>query len=954
MATRDRTTTAAGALATAAARTVATIAVLAGTSLACAAEGAFSPTQMDGGAGSATAITHWQIQSSAKAQQSGAEVSSAGYSTREWYPVSGRATVMAGLLENGKYENVFYSDNLRAVSEPESSGSLFVVPWWYRSEFTLVKGGPETRTLLRINGMIASADVWLNGSPVADEATVAGAYPVNEIDVTRWVHAGVNILALRVHPADPRSSLSIGWVDWNPTPPDNNMGPWRGVDVVRTGPVQIRFPQVTPTLSLPDLPAGDSLADRSVISHAALTVKAEARNLDASAHDATITGVVAGISLRRTIHLAPGQTQTVSFSPKTDPGLDLKHPQVWWPIGMGAHPLYSLQMTATVDDAISDRASATFGVRSVTSHLTPQGYHQFVINGKPVLIRGAGWAPDMFLRDDPKRMEAEFSYVVNLGLNTIRSEGKLEDARFYDLADREGIMILAGWECCDKWESWAKTGGEPWDASDMKVAAASTASEARLLRSHPSVIGFMIGSDNAPPPAISKMYVDTLHAEDWPLPIIATAADYATAETGPSGMKMAGPYSWIPPAYWYADKLGGAFGFDSEVSAGASIPLLEDLVRMLSPQELEALWKDPKARQFHASAAWSIFATIEPFDSSLAKRYGPPKSLEDYVAKSQLENYDNVRAQFEAFNARMDAAKPSTGVIYWMLNNAWPSLHWHLYDYFMNPAGAYFGARIANEPVHIQYSYDTRAIMLVNHTLNNEHGLQATVRVHNLDGGVPYERRLRDIDLAGNSTRQLVTLPAVAGSSRVYFIELDLASAYGKPISRNVYWLSTQTDELDWAHSNWYLTPLTQYADLTPLQSLPTATSEVRATMRREGAIAEVTLTVPPSSKAVALFQHVSIRRSAGGEPMLPIMWSDNDVTLWPGESLTLTATLATSGAESSTRATQGAATPVVEVTGWNVPTQSVPVAVESRTADLGDDSLHSIARSGYHPPQQR
>jgi exo-1,4-beta-D-glucosaminidase len=109
---------------------------------------------------------------------------------------------------------------------------------------------------------------------------------------------------------------------------------------------------------------------------------------------------------------------------------------------MGAHPLYRLEMKAAVDGVISDEASASFGIRSVSSHLTPQGYTQFVVNGKPVLIRGAGWAPDMFLRDDPKRMEAEFSYVRNLGLNTIRSEGKLEDSRFYDLADRDGIMIL--------------------------------------------------------------------------------------------------------------------------------------------------------------------------------------------------------------------------------------------------------------------------------------------------------------------------------------------------------------------------------------------------------------------------------------------------------------------------------------------------------------------------------
>jgi exo-1,4-beta-D-glucosaminidase len=191
---------------------------------------------------------------------------------------------------------------------------------------------------------------------------------------------------------------------------------------------------------------------------------------------------------------------------------------------------------------------------------------------------------------------------------------------------------------------------------------------------------------------------------------------------------------------------------------------------------------------------------------------------------------------------------------------------------------------------------------------------------------------LQDIDLKGNGARQLSTLPALYGLSRTYFIELELASKDGKSISRNVYWLSTQTDELDWAHSNWYLTPLTRYADLTALQSIPAAASEVRATMRHGGAedIATVTLTVPPTSKTVALFQHVSIKRAAGGEPVLPILWSDNDVTLWPGESLTLTAHLAAAGAE----------TPVVEVRGWNVPTRSFPVAAEGRTAAL-QETVH-------------
>ena len=866
----------------------------------------FAPTRLNGSVGHVTVIAHWQIQSSAKVQESGAEISSDGFSTDGWYPVSGRATVMAGLMENGKYKDVFHDDDLRTVARHH-----FVVPWWYRTQFTLTKGADGRHTLLRTNGVIGGADLWMNGHEIADHAAIAGAYPLHEFDVTQWVHEGTNTLALRVHPADPQLDFSMGWVDWNPSPPDNNMGPWRGVDIVQTGPVELRFPAVTTDLSSPDF------------SHAALTVKVEVRNLGGTAHDATVTGEVAGVSLQQKIHLEAGQTRTVSFSPKTDPGLELNHPKVWWPIGMGEHPLYDLKLAASVNGAESDRAAATFGIRSATSRLTKQGYVQFFINGKPVLIRGGGWAPDMFLRVLPGRMEAEFSYIRNMGLNAIRSEGKLEDPHFYDLADRDGILILPGWECCDKWESGAKTGGEPWDDADMQIAQESMASEARLLGNHPSVIGFLIGSDNAPPPAVAKMYVDTLRAADWNTPIISAASDQASAAAGPSGMKMAGPYAWVPPSYWYADKLGGAFGFDSEVSAGADIPRLEDVERMLSPLAQEALWKYPKVRQFHAAASWSPFAKLELFDNALAKRYGPPKSLADYVQKAQLDNYDNVRAQFEAFNARMDAANPSTGVIYWMLNNAWPSLHWHLYDWYMNPAGAYFGAKKANEPVHIQYSYDNRAIVLVNHTLTDQHGLRANVQVRNLDGSVRYHKQFTGVDLSGNRTMKLMTLPALPGLSHTYFVELSLTSSDGQPVSRNVYWLSTQEDVLDWKHSNWYTTPVTQYADLTALQSLPAATTGVHATARRDGGdnVTTVTLSVPASSNAVALFQHLSIRQSANGEAALPILWSDNDVTLWPGESVTVTARYAA----------KGLTAPVVEVSGWNVPVQNASAAIATK-----------------------
>jgi exo-1,4-beta-D-glucosaminidase len=235
----------------------------------------------------------------------------------------------------------------------------------------------------------------------------------------------------------------------------------------------------------------------------------------------------------------------------------------------------------------------------------------------------------------------------------------------------------------------------------------------------------------------------------------------------------------------------------------------------------------------------------------------------------------------------------------------------------MNPAGAYFGAKKANEPLHIQYSYDDGAIVLVNHTLTDAHGLRARVRVRNVDGSVRYDKSFAGLDLAGNRTLAVTKLPALSGLASAYFVELDLVSSDGQPVSRNVYWLSTQKDVLDWKNSNWYLTPLTQYADLTALQSLPAATSNVHATTRRDGDddVTTVMLSVPASSKAVALFQHLSIRKSANGDAALPILWSDNDVTLWPGESITVTARYAA----------KGSTAPVVEVSGWNVSVQHVP-----------------------------
>src|SRR6202041_1893326 len=141
---------------------------------------------------------------------------------------------------------------------------------------------------------------------------------------------------------------------------------------------------------------------------------------------------------------------------------------------MGKPNLYPLAMQFEVNDAVSDSSKSEFGIREITSELNAIGGRQFHINGKNILIRGAGWTPDMMLRENSQRLHDEFRYVRDMGLNTVRLEGKLETKEFFDLADHEGILVIAGWCCCT-------------------FGSAGTAGSRRILksRSNPCAIRFI-------------------------------------------------------------------------------------------------------------------------------------------------------------------------------------------------------------------------------------------------------------------------------------------------------------------------------------------------------------------------------------------------------------------------------------------------------------------------------
>ena len=878
------------------------------------------PVTATGGAGSWTPVRSWHLASSADVGASGSVVSLPGFDASRWLHAPPRSTVMAALADSGELGDVFFSTAMRDRVDT----SRFAVPWWFRTLFATSATG---RTHVRVRGVNPRAELWMNGQLVLDSRTLAGAYDVESVDVTGVVSSGLNALALFVYPGDPMQDLSIGWVDWSQPPPDHNMGPWRDVLIGRTGPVQVGAPHVVSTL---DPEVGALRAHLSV----AVDVYNRTNERLAVALAGRITGPGAELTFGQETVLRAGEYAVVRFGGGGAGGrLLVEDPALWWPAGEGSQPLYEAAVDAHAKGMLSDHAETTFGIRTVTSEVRAGGGRQFVVNSRPVQILGAGWSPDIFLRHDHGRLAAQLALAAHLGLNALRPEGKLENPEFYDLCDALGIMVLPGWECCTKWEAAAGTGGSPWDAHDAVVAERSMSSEAELLRSHASVVAFLIGSDHAPPDEVASRYVRALEAREWDLPVVGSATTQGTEATGPSGMKMTGPYDWVPPVYWYDrdPEAGGAVGFNSETSAGHTVPRLRSLHKMLTPAELDRLWQDPSQAQYHSGPP-SVFDNLGLFGQALAARYGAPAGAADFVGKAQLAAYEATRAQFEAFTSRAHEDEPATGVVYWMLNPPWPSLNWQLFDHELDTPGSYWGAHKALEPLHVLYAYDAGTVQVLNRSASKTGELTVVTRRWATDGTLLGDDRHELSPVAPGVPVDVAGVSTPAGVEGAWFLELELFDRDGVR-SRNVYWLSATDDVLDRSSATWYTTPVSRYADLRAVGELG-AREARRPRVRARGAAgtagSEVLVTVqlhhddPTGPPAVGL--HASVLRA--GELVAPVFWDDNDVVLFRGQSTLLTGRFAAVAAGVPERVE-------IEVEGFNLHRALLlPLVVSPPSAD--------------------
>jgi exo-1,4-beta-D-glucosaminidase len=317
------------------------------------------------------------------------------------------------------------------------------------------------------------------------------------------------------------------------------------------------------------------------------------------------------------------------------------------------------------------------------------------------------------------------------------------------------------------------------------------------------------------------------------------------------------------------------------------------------------VWPIDEVWNYHAGGG--EFKTIHVFSDALAKRYGKSDSAEDFARKSQLQTYEGVRAMYEAYSRNK---YQSTGVIQWMLNNAWPSMIWHLYDYYLRPAGGYFGAKCAMEALHPIYGYDDKSIWVVSSQYVDSKGLKLTTKIFNLDMTEKFSRE-DSVDALADSTAKIFTLPELKELSPTYFVALQLTDSTGALVGSNFYWLSTKPETIDWSKSTWWMTPTESFADYTALAELPKVKLIVthRTEKKGEESVTHVTLENP--SKSLAFFVRLKVTKGGEDEEILPVVWQDNYISLLPGEKREVTATYRTNEL--------GTAKATVEVSGWNV-----------------------------------
>ena len=832
---------------------------------------------------------NWKILSSRKLSASPDSISKDSYNTEGWKEGIVPGTILNSLVEAGEYTDIYFDKNLEKIPS-----SRFDTSWFYRNQFTISENSENA--VLVFEGVNYSANVWLNGHQIFTNENLKNAFRQFEYNITTYLNKGENVLLIEVFPPKD-GDFSIGFVDWNPSAPDRNMGIFR--------PVKIKFNNGTRLHnSFVESKLNNDFSEANLFASSVIT------NMNSNSVSGKLRISSDQFVIEKQISLNANEEKLIKINPTDFPELKIKNPKLWWPHTLGDPVLYKMTFEFVTDNKVSDKEDVVYGIRQFDTYFTPEGHRGIKVNGQKISIRGGGWVDDLTLNDSPEFIRSQLEYVKNMNLNTIRLEGFWgKDQKLYDICDELGILVMVGWSCHWEWEGYLgkvcdETYGGILSDTDIEMMSAAWKDQIVWLRNHASIFSWVGGSDCIPKPELEKNYFDIFNQYDSTRVYLASAKEWKSL-AGPSGVKMRGPYAYVPPVYWFADTLyGGAFGFNTETGPGAQIPPLESIKKMIPEDKL---WPINDVWEYHCGR--NSFGTLSRYKNAFDKRYGEPENVEEFAFKAQALNYELMRPMFEAFSINRYKA---TGLIQWMLNSAWPEMYWQLYDSYLMPNGAFYGAKKAGAPIHAVYNYDNNSIYLVNDKLTDKENINLSIKVFDIESKLIHEKLIAQ-NISANYAVQVYQLPELKSISKTYFLSLQI-SDNKKVIDDNFYWLSTQKDKLDYNAKvpDWYFhTPSSEFADFKLLDQLKKSKVEYNVKESEDDFYKVFDITLRNKSNVIAFFLEAKIVNKDDGFSILPVLWSDNYVSILPGETKDLQAKIKKQFIENKK--------PEFILTGWNL-----------------------------------
>lgn len=817
----------------------------------------------------------WFARKASEIGEDGNRLTGQPFEATGWMKAKVPGTVLTTLLENKLYPAPEFGLNNQLIPDIFHVGRAFYT-YWFACPFTMEALLPGQHAWLNFRGINYKAEIYLNGKRV-NTVTHEGMFLRQSYDITSYLKEnGTNVLAVLVFPPDhvgnPNGGqggdgqiarnctmqYTPGW-DWIQPVRDRNTGIWDEVSIAVTKDVRVQHPYVVTKVP------GVRIPSASKQEHAYLETSVELENVSDQIQKGTAVATYKGKKLRVQVSLEPGEKKLVSFPKET-----IRNPKLWWPNGIGQQPLEEIHFSfiEQTTQQVSDQQSVRFGIREIQTRKNEQnGGREFYVNGQRIYITGGNYIDsDWLLRLSPERYDHEVRFHAEMNLRMIRVWGGalLERPEFYLACDKYGILVFQDlWgsgDCNGAWEDLTKLDSRErrWEYPDNHALFLQMAEDQiKMIRNHPSLC-FWCGANEWP---LAKDIDEALKNDILPrLDPNRLFASYSTDSVFTRnylGDNGDGPYGIQEPEWFFTFR---SHPFNPEAGSVGS-PEVESFRAFMPEEDLKAFPRKSRTR----NPNWIYHKDLGYGDH--LERYGELQTIEDYCRYAQLVNYDQYRSFMEGWASHM--WDWYTGILIWKTQNPWTALRGQMYDWYLDVNASLYGTKKGCEPLHPFYNLVTKQVQLLNTTVEAVSNLTVKAEIFNREGKKLWEQSAQ-ANAEASQVKDIFAVPVPSEVSGVYFLKLSLWDGQKTELTRNIYWLTT--------------TP----KDYRTLHELPKSSPDIKTTFTKDGNT-YTGKTVFTADAHISFFNRIKLFDKQTGKRILPVHYSDNYITLMPGDQQTVT-----------------------------------------------------------------